>query len=505
VSIHTVVLPHVSNQRWGNYRRFVLSAVFLSATLCCTAQITVTPSSNFAETDLAPNTLNGKFYGSNFWAGRPGQEPWTLTYNLCAPQALSGIGIALYDRNGKNSHVPGKISVQTSSDGESWSELIDLPSPGPWTSKCYRLVHGPFDAECNHVRLTMTSAPHDKQPAVWGVQFYLADGKILGGAEPFTEKNAIGLKPKRKKFMDPDLKTVQIVSSKDGSEQPSRVFLPPQGDKPMPLFVLLHTWSGGYTQDSFVPQALEECRKRGWAMIFPHFRGPNWTPEGCASTLASQDILDAVEYVRQQRNVDPNRIYINGQSGGGHMTLVMTTRAPELWAGASAWVPISDLATWHAECTKAGRGYAKHMEKACGGKPGDSPEVDEQYRKRSSLFFFAKTKGMAIDVNHGIHDGHTGSVPVSHSLRAFNALAEVNGMPEKKLTAEQIGVITAEERIPEELASERLDEPGRAHKILFRRCAGPARITVFEGGHNGDVRAAIHWLAEQKRKVPRPE
>ena len=303
----------------------------------------------------------------------------------------------------------------------------------------------------------------------------------------------------------PDFRTVAITSSKDGTEQPARLFLPAASDDPVPLLVLLHTWSGGYEQNSDAPGALSECRKRGWAMVFPHFRGPNWTPEACASDLAVQDIIDAVEYVKKQRPIDERRIYVCGASGGGHMTLVMATRAPALWAAASAWVPITDLAAWQAECTETKRGYAKHAEKACGGKPGDSAAVDAQYRQRSSLFFLDRARGLPIDINAGIDDGHTGSVPISHSLRAFNALADANAVPEKKLTDEQVRIFTKERRVPDELTGEKVDEPGRAHKILFRRKAGPARVTIFQGGHAGDIRTAIRWLAQQQREEVSPE
>lgn len=58
-----------------------------------------------------------------------------------------------------------------------------------------------------------------------------------------------------------------------------------------------------------------------------------------------------------------------GASGGGYAALLMGGRAPELWAGASAWVPISDLAKWHAETTKRNLKYAREIELSIGGKP----------------------------------------------------------------------------------------------------------------------------------------
>ena len=201
----------------------------------------------------------------------------------------------------------------------------------------------------------------------------------------------------------------------------------------------------------------------------------------------------------EKTEVDPQRIYVVGSSGGGHMALVMAAHSPELWAGVSAWVPITDLAAWHAESRQRGNRYAGMLEKVCGGAPGASPEVDEQYRLRSSLPFLAAAKRVAIGINAGIHDGHTGSVPVSHTLRAFGVLAAANGQPEKQLSDEQVAAMVKDRRVPAELAAERVDEPGRKHPVLFRREAGPVRVTIFDGGHAGDVRTAIRWLAEQTR------
>ncbi len=297
----------------------------------------------------------------------------------------------------------------------------------------------------------------------------------------------------------PALEEVSIKSSFDAKPQLAVMFLPPKTAEPVPLLVVLHSWSADYKQQGQVKTAMKECRQRGWALVHPNFRGPNLRPEACASPAARQDILDAVEFVRRKIDVDSRRIYLVGSSGGGHMTLVMATHAPTLWAGVSAWVPISDLAAWHAESRQRRNRYAGMLEKVCGGVPGASAEVDRQYRERSPQFFLAAAKGMPVDVNAGIHDGHTGSVPVSHSLRAFNVLAVANGRPDRQLSDEQIKAMVASRAVPPELAGERVDDPDRAHPVLFRRTAGPARVTIFEGGHSGDIAGAIRWLATQQK------
>jgi dipeptidyl aminopeptidase/acylaminoacyl peptidase len=299
------------------------------------------------------------------------------------------------------------------------------------------------------------------------------------------------------------LTEITITSTRDARAQKAFWWHPPGAETaPVPLVVMLHTWSGDYRQKSWKETGLTECERRGWALIHPDFRGPNRRPEACASELAVQDILDAVDWARKQVRIDARRIYLVGTSGGGHMSLTLAGRAPELWAGVSAWVPISDLAAWHRQTTEAGRkNYAANCEKVCGGRPGDSPQVDAEYRQRSPLTHLHRVAGLPLDINAGIHDGHTGSVPVSHSLHAFNAAAVANGRHTAALTTAQIHWFRTRRSVPEELRAETEDEADRIRPILFRRTAGPARVTIFDGGHEGDMASAFRWMEQQVKST----
>ena len=288
---------------------------------------------------------------------------------------------------------------------------------------------------------------------------------------------------------------VDVTSSKDGTLQKVIYWRPASAAHDVaglgvPLVVFLHSWSGGFEQG---PPWIAQAKKLGWVLVAPDFRGPNSRPEACASDLASQDILDAVAYARRDARIDPTRIYLIGGSGGGHMSLVMAARAPDLWAGVSAWVPISDLAAWHAESSARKNNYAKMIEQSCGGAPG--PMTEAEYRHRSPLFHLAAAKGVPLDINTGIHDGHTGSVPVSHSLRAFNVLAA----PDKQVSAEEIDFMVREQKIPAKLSAETQNDPEREKITLFRRSSGNVRVTVFEGGHESESSAGVLWLSRQRK------
>jgi len=318
---------------------------------------------------------------------------------------------------------------------------------------------------------------------------------LLSGCSAGTEKANV-TQDDNESVWPAEVKEVSITSRLDGSAQPA-LFWTPEGEGPHPLLVALHTWSGDYRQ-SDSQNYWQFCREQGWVFIHPNFRGPNVQPGACGSEAVVQDVLDAVEYAKSHSQVDSRRIYLVGCSGGGYLTLLMAGRSPSTWAAVSAWVPISDLAAWHAQCSAPGnpnQGYAGNLEAACGGAPGSSAAVDSQYTRRSAITWLSQVAGLPVDINAGIHDGHTGSVPVSHSLRAFNALAAVNGSPEMILTDSQIDSIVANQSLPPELQGQTEPDSLYGEKtVLFRRNAGLVRVTLFEGGHEIVYRAALTWL-----------
>ncbi len=290
------------------------------------------------------------------------------------------------------------------------------------------------------------------------------------------------------------VREVRIKNTIDDFLQPA-FFFAPDAEQPVPLVVALHSWSADYRQKLHQP-IQNHCVQNKWAYIHPNFRGPNRNPKATGSELAVQDVLDAVAYARTNAKVDPNRILLVGTSGGGYMSLLMAGRAPDLWAGVSAWVPISDLSAWHSECKAKGLKYYREIENSCGGAPGKSEAVDAQYRQRSPLTHLPKAKGkVRLDINAGIFDGHKGSVPVSHSLLAFNAVAHETD----QLTQSEIEEFVSKAKVPKSL-EEPIEDPSYGKKKpLFRRISGKARVTLFDGGHEIVPAAAIKWLSQQTK------
>lgn len=280
----------------------------------------------------------------------------------------------------------------------------------------------------------------------------------------------------------------------DDSMQPAR-FYAPESENPAPLLVVLHTWSGNWRQD-YHDDVLAKAAAKRWAVIHPDFRGPNNRPEACGSELVVPDIVDAVRYAKVNAHVDPARIYLFGTSGGGYAAMLTAGRAPGIWAGVSAWVGIVDLEAWYRECVARKSGYADDIVASCGGRPGDSPEVDEEYRKRSAKTHLVGAKGVKLDLNAGITDGHTGSVPISHSLRAFNPLADAKD----RISEKDIAFMTERAEVPPHFV-EPFDDPTYGEKRpLFRRESRNARITLFAGGHECIPEAALSWLERQRKE-----
>jgi acetyl esterase/lipase len=293
--------------------------------------------------------------------------------------------------------------------------------------------------------------------------------------------------------------TVVTIPSSTGPPQQLAVVLPAgiQADgKPLPLVVSLHTWGGDHTQKDTEDLA-EHAPRLGWIYVFPDFQGPNKRPEACGSELAQQNILDAVEWAKKAYPVDEKRIYLTGTSGGGHMTLLMAAKYPEIWAAASAFVGISDLAAWHD--THADDQYGADTRACTGGRPGESEAIDAEYSGRSPLTFLENPRlarlDLPLDILAGCFDGHTGSVPIRHSIDAFNSVARAAGRPTvPEAEIQELSKGGGLGRLGHKHASDCVIDTALGREIHMRRTAGRARVTIFEGGHEGIGSAVVDWL-----------
>jgi hypothetical protein len=118
------------------------------------------------------------------------------------------------------------------------------------------------------------------------------------------------------------------LSRADGTGQPFSLFVPDDYDPDArwPLRVNLHGMSGthsmwvtlgqGHPQDYFELHVMGRARGGGYV------------------GLCEVDVLEAIEYVRANWNIDPDRVHLGGGSMGGGGTFFVASRRPDLFASA---------------------------------------------------------------------------------------------------------------------------------------------------------------------------
>src|SRR5262245_24174926 len=111
----------------------------------------------------------------------------------------------------------------------------------------------------------------------------------------------------------------------------------PQGDGPFPAIISIHggRWVAGHRRDTSSIKPREWAQLGFFAMTID-YRLARATPAPACYT----DMLCAIRYVRAnaaQYKVDPNRIFLIGQSAGGHMASLLATLGDGPWKKAGGW------------------------------------------------------------------------------------------------------------------------------------------------------------------------
>jgi pimeloyl-ACP methyl ester carboxylesterase len=273
----------------------------------------------------------------------------------------------------------------------------------------------------------------------------------------------------------------EIKSTHDGTLQSAYQYSS-DGDELRPLLVSLHTWGGDFLQHD--PLA-EFVKSLNWNYIRPNFRGPNRTPESCASPSALADIDDAISWCIEHQNVDPDRVFVVGVSGGGHVACAHFLNARHPVKGTYAWVPITDIYAWYHQGRSRGNKYPDDILQVL-----DVPAIDKgKASDRSPLFMIDHSSQSGLHIFAGIHDGYSGSVPIDHSLLFWNRLCRDRGMESDSIdSTEMVRLLSKSAARTGDFLGDRAVYLSRENSI--------GSITIFEGGHEMLPDVCVELLRE---------
>lgn len=248
---------------------------------------------------------------------------------------------------------------------------------------------------------------------------------------------------------------------------------------PQPLIIELHSWSN--SADSQKGMIATQVHAKNWNFIFPNFRGVNNHPKACCSEFVISDIDAAIDWALKNMRVDRKQIYVVGYSGGGYATLATYMRSRHVIRGFSAWAAISDLEAWYKESTERKNKYAAEILQCIGASDG----LDVAKAKaRSPLYWetpIAKRRNSRLQIFVGVHDGYTGSVPISQSINFYNKI--LKDFKEKDHT-KYVPVEDAELMLKTQaFSTQPVPETLGGRAVLYQKIAKNIGFTVFEGSH----------------------
>jgi uncharacterized protein YneF (UPF0154 family) len=295
---------------------------------------------------------------------------------------------------------------------------------------------------------------------------------------------------KRKVEWPTEFKVVEIISKIDNNRQKA-YFYRANSNKTKPLVVSLHTWSGYYDQ----PDPLAElCRSKDLNYIHPDFRGANFTEDACCSDLALSDIDEAITYAIKNSNVDIDKIYVIGVSGGGYATLSTFMKSKHKIKKFSAWASISDINSWYNESRIRNNNYDENILACTGSENGIlNVHIAEQRSPVCWKTPVSKIINSDLYIYAGVYDGIQGSVPITHSINFYNKI-----LSDLKVTDSSLYVTDKEKlqlleyRVP-------LGDFGQisGRDICLIKKFKNIKLTVFTGNHEMLPEYAFNELLNQ--------
>ena len=265
---------------------------------------------------------------------------------------------------------------------------------------------------------------------------------------------------------------VNVANPADSIQQPA-YFFSTRDQHLQPLVVSLPTWSKNYqSKDPLAPQ----IKALNWNYIRPSYRSPTWADSPCLTEKAIANIDMAITFAIQHGKVDPKNIFVVGMSGGGYATLGVYLKTNIPIKAFLAWAPISSLAAWYGEVMDKYPQYANDI-LSCTGDVGQLNR--ESALAMSPLHWQPKAPHAGIlEMYVGIHDGHKGSVSITHALNFFNKMATYLGY-EDSIISSQTYASLRDRTMDPQAGYGTIDE----RQIFYKKAVGDLSITVFDGTH----------------------
>lgn len=292
------------------------------------------------------------------------------------------------------------------------------------------------------------------------------------------EELLIFIKEKKtnKLLWDNGFEVLSIVSSIDGVEQDA-YFYHSKSQNKRPLLVSLHSWGGNYKEyDSLALLS----KQFDYNYLHPNFRGDNTRPKACYSRYAIGDIEDAIEYVVKNKNVDADRVFVVGKSGGGTAALGVYLKTSLNIHSVISWVPITNLEKWYNEGLIKNEDYVEDILK-CTSSEKDSLNI-KSARERSPMFWLKKhkiKKETNLFLFAGVYDGLAGNVSIEHSIDFYNGLIKMEG------ARDSLNYVSSYEKM--KLLSDRFNISKEGNlgnrRTFLRKKFSNKELVIFEGGH----------------------
>jgi len=195
-------------------------------------------------------------------------------------------------------------------------------------------------------------------------------------------------------------------------------YLKPDGEGKAPLVVFVHGGpKGAY---GYIPYYLSQIlAEEGFYVLHTNPRGSNTYSEDFALQVEKdpgggdfKDILSGIDALISKENVDSKRIGITGISYGGFMTNWAITHS-QLFKAAISENGISNWFTSYA-FSDIGFWFDKEL-------IGENPLIDENYKKRSPIFFAEKVETPVLII-HSLEDYRC---PLDQSVMFYHVLRDL--------------------------------------------------------------------------------